>query len=270
MMQIYQQKILKACWFVFLALVYVILCMAIDMRELVNHSISLRPDGKIYIPADIKRIKLDIGLSYSAPMSQEWLTREDDLLVFGFEPNPEAVASILNGATKRHSEHGNPLEVRFIGKRFFLIPCALGRSLTGTIPLFVTQVDCGCSSIYRPNSFAIERVVEVPIFSLADFFDLFPFDTHPVIEYIKIDAQGSDLDIVKSAGHYIAERVVYITLEPENDQYAGTKNSLQEIETYFRSIGFVRHISVDVIDPTYVNLRYLSYAKKQHIKIWQR
>ncbi len=84
MIQVYQQKILKSCWFVFLALVYVIPCMAVDIQELVNRSIPLRPDGKIEIPAHIKRVKLDIGLSYSAPMSQEWLTREDDLLVVWF------------------------------------------------------------------------------------------------------------------------------------------------------------------------------------------
>lgn len=99
-----------------------------NFKKFISQTVSLRPDGKIEIPAHIKHIKLDIGLSYSAPMSQYWLTHENNLLVFGFEPNPAAVASILKGAKKRHPDHGEPLETKLIGKNFFLIPCALGRS----------------------------------------------------------------------------------------------------------------------------------------------
>ena len=194
-----------------------------DLRNLIRDNIPFRQDGKIYIQNHIKHVKLDIGLSYSAPMSQYWLTHEDDLMVFGFEPNPTAVQSILNGAVKQHPSHGIPLEKRFIGKSFFLIPCALGLSQEKMIKFFVTKEDCGCSSLFEPKSFEVERIINVPIFSLSDFFDLFPFDTHPVIDYIKIDAQGADLDIVKSAGKYLQDRVVYITLEAENSQYKETK-----------------------------------------------
>lgn len=87
---------------------------------LLNNGISLRKsDGKIEIPNHIKHIKLDIGLSYSAPMSQYWLSHEKDLLVFGFEPNPACVESIFKGATKWHPSHGDPLEPRFVNKNFF-------------------------------------------------------------------------------------------------------------------------------------------------------
>ena len=66
-----------------------------DLKTIMQETISFRQDGKIEIPTHIKHIKLDIGLSYFAPMSQYWLTHEDDVLVFGFEPNPAAVSSIL-------------------------------------------------------------------------------------------------------------------------------------------------------------------------------
>lgn len=232
-----------------------------DLTTLVRHVVPLRPDGKIEIPAHIKHIKLDIGLSYSAPMSQYWLTHENDLLVFGFEPNPASVQSVLSGRF---------LEKRFIGKSFFLIPCALGPSTTNTIKFFVTQNDHGCSSIYPPLYFPIERIIEVPIFSLSDFFELFPFDSHPVIEYIKIDAQGADLDIVKSAEHYLVERVIYITLEAENNQYADTVNSPNDIDNYMQSIGFVRYTSPYTMDPTYFNPRFSEYVKNHTVQIYQK
>lgn len=240
-----------------------------SFKIFISTIIPLREDGKISIPAHIQHIKLDIGLSYSAPMSQHWLTREDNLMVFGFEPNPAAVESILNGATKRHPSHGTPLEKRFIGKTFFLIPCALGLSQEKSINFFITKNDCGCSSFYEPKNFEVERIITVPIFSLIDFFELFPFDTHPIIDYIKIDAQGADLDIVKSAGNYLKEHVIYITLEPENLEYKNTRNSKEEIQTYMDSIGFVEHKSSLTNDPTYFNPRFAQYIQEHAIEIYQ-
>jgi hypothetical protein len=39
-----------------------------DLRTFIQDTISLRADGKIAIPSHIKHIKLDIDLSYSAPL----------------------------------------------------------------------------------------------------------------------------------------------------------------------------------------------------------
>lgn len=243
---------------------------SVKFSEFVSHCVPLRSDGKIDIPDHIKHIKLDIGLSYSAPMSQHWLSQENDLMVFGFEPHPASVKSILEGAVKKNPLHGQPLEKKYIGKNFFLVPCALGISDKAKVKFFITQEDCGCSSLYTPKQMNIAEIIEVPIFLLSDFFDSFPFDTHPVIEYIKIDAQGADLDIVKSAGAYIAERVVYITLEAENSQYANTHNSHDEIDRYMKHMGFVAHATHHTSDPTYFNTRFKDYVTSHEITIYQK
>src|SRR5579872_5432908 len=117
-----------------------------DLKSFVGKIIAFGPDGKIDIPKHINHIKIDIGLSYSAPMAQYWLSHEENLLVFGFEPNPNSVQSILQGAAKQHNSHATPLETKFIGQNFFLIPCALGISSKPTVPFFITKNDCGCSS----------------------------------------------------------------------------------------------------------------------------
>jgi hypothetical protein len=244
-----------------------------DFKEFISNNIPLREDGRIYIPHHIKHVKLDIGLSYFAPMSQYWLTHENDLIVFGFEPNPPSVESLLNGAIIQHPSLGAPLEKRFVGTSFFLIPCALGLSSQPFVKLFVTK-NCDCSSIYKSkeivNDLEIERVINVPIFSLADFFDLFPFDTHPVIDYINIDTQGADLDIAKSAGSYLKDKVIYITLEAENSHYANTVNSQQDIQNYMDSIGFVKCSSFLTSDPTYFNPRFAKYIKQNVVTIYQQ
>ena len=240
-----------------------------NFLSFIKNNVPLRADGKIAIPAHIKHVKLDIGLSYNAPMSQHWLSHEEDLLVFGFEPNPSSVHAILYENTKRHSAHGDPLDKKYIGKNFFLIPCALGLESNKLIQFFITKEDCGCSSIYWPKYFDINQVIEVPLFSLSDFFDIFPFDTHPVIDYIKIDAQGSDLNIAKSAGKYLEEHVAYITLEAENSQYENTNNSFEAIDKYMKSIGFIRVCCPETNDPTYFNPRFTDYVKNNVVQIYQ-
>jgi Methyltransferase FkbM domain len=239
-------------------------------REFLSEHIPLDPiTGKIAIPENVKHVKLDIGLSYSAPMSQHWLSHEENLMVFGFEPNPAAVTSIKNGAVRVSPLHGEPLDVKYLNRSFFVVPCALGLSEQNTARFYITREDCGCSSLYEPVFFDVADVIAVPLFSLSDFFDLFPFDKHPLIEYIKIDAQGSDLNIVKSAGHYLSDRVIYITIEAENWRYRNTTNSEADIDMYMESVGFVRYHSGNVEDPTYLNVRYIDYAQENEIKIFQ-
>jgi FkbM family methyltransferase len=212
-------------------------------------------DGKIFIPSSTKHVKIDIGLSYSAPHSQLWLNKEDDLIVFGFEPHPESCLSILNGSVKRDPSHGETLEKKYINNGFYLIPCALGLE-NKTVTLYSASDDIGCSSIYEPVNIVIDNILTVPCFTLKSFFDLFPFDEHPLIDYIKIDAQGADLDIIKSAEDYISNHIIVITIEAENEQYKNTNNSLDVIYNYMLNIGFEFISSKMTVDPTFINKKF--------------
>lgn len=242
-----------------------------NLKAIIEKNVPFRTDGKISIPHSIQHVRIDIGLSYSAPMSQHWLSHhsEKNLLVFGFEPNPSCVESICSGAQKWHPSHGTPLNKEYIGSQFFVIPCALGIEHNQSAKFYVTQ-DCGCSSLYAPKIITLEKTITVPIFTLANFFDLFPFDTHPIIDYIKIDAQGADLDIVKGAAHYLSERVVYVTLEAEDFHYDNTTNSVSAIEEFMIQNGFIRYNSSNTEDPTYFNPRFLDYTKETQIQIYQK
>jgi hypothetical protein len=216
---------------------------------------------KTLLDNGIKRVKIDIGLSYNAPVSQVWLSREPDLVVFGFEPNPDNVRSILSGNNKkRHGSHGDPINHEYIGTRFFLIPVALNNVTQHTkLPFYCTSIDSGTSSLHKPvdprlGSFT---TVEVDVFPLSHFFDLFPWDRFPYIECIKIDAQGSDLDIIRSAGHYLKERVVYVIAEPETDQYENcSHNNMRAMLDYLEPLGFFLINHPNTNDPTFLNSRF--------------
>lgn len=238
-------------------------------------SYILDENRKIKIPDEIRKVKLDIGLSYSAPHSQSWLLEnENNLMVFGFEPHPGNINSIKNGSIKREVSHGDPLDVKFIKEgKFKLIPCALGKENKDTT-LYMTKEDSGCSSIHEPLYFEIEDKINVKMFTLKNFFDIFPWDKIQFIDYIKIDAQGNDLDIIKGAGNYLSEKVVFITAEPESNQYKNVINNENEMDEYMNSIGFIK-INKNIfpncysIDPTYININFLQYPFIYNITYFQ-
>lgn len=211
------------------------------------------------IPPNINRIKLDVGLSYNAPESQIWLEHDKDLFVFGFEPNEDNIKSIESGnIQKRHPMHGDPISTENF-ERFCLIPVALSNVETETeMDFYEMEQDSGSSSLNRPICpllGGVKTVRKVPVFSLKHFFEEFDWERFPFIEYLKIDAQGSDLDILKSAGDYLRERVVYVTAEPEMYAYEGVvENSLDNISIYMHQQGFVRIQHPNTVDPTYYNV----------------
>ena len=223
------------------------------------------------IPECKKRVKIDIGLSYNAPFTQIWFendNKNNDLYVFGFEPNPENYNSILNKNIVRKEGHGKPLINEYINDDYMqLIPVALSDK-NGEMDFYCMKKDSGTSSLYRPvdNGYLgdIKEVVKVPVFTLKDFFDIFDWNKFPIIEYIKIDAQGSDFDILKGAGDYLKERVVYITAEAEEFQYHDCKhNNLNNMKDYLEKQNFIfinKHPNTS--DPTFINKKFIDLFDK--------
>ena len=231
-------------------------------------------DDKILIDPSIKHIKIDVGLAYNAPQSQKWLENQKDLLIFAFEPNPDAIKCIHDpNNKKRHECHGEPLNVNYINKNIYIIPVALTDVPGSQLDFYVTENDDGCSSLLKPKQSFIERVdrplkkiIQVPGFTLKDFFELLPLDTIEYIEYIKTDAQGSDLNIIMSGAEYIQDKVVFVTMEAESTDYDNSENNnLGHMAAYMDSIGFihVKHPLTD--DPTFLNKKFLHLASSVFI-----
>jgi FkbM family methyltransferase len=225
-------------------------------------------------PENTKHIKIDIGMSYGGNQSQVWFENTPDLYVFGFEPNPDCVEILRRGNIQiQQPFHPPPIADKYLESQFTLIPVAIAEVDTPSeMDFYKMQNDCGTSSLKQPiDPFIgpVKEVVKVPVYSLRHFFDVFPWDKFGYIEYIKIDAQGSDLDILKSAGNYLGERVVYVTAEPETYQYAGCQhNNEYNMIEYMRTQGFERVHHPNTHDPTFINTRFLHL--KDEIFIYQK
>lgn len=228
--------------------------------------------GFISIPDTIKQVKLDVGLSYSAPQTQIWLSNEPNLLVFGFEPNPESVQSIKSQSNKKRAEsHGDVLNTEYlIQKKAYIIQTALGNKEYGSIPFYITKNDAGCSSLFKPKDeyHIFEKRIEVPVYKLSSFFKFFPFHKIPYISFLKIDAQGSDLDILIGAEHYLSQYVVYITVESDGFQYEGADHDNEHsVYSFLTNQGFIRVRHPNTTDPTYINSKYTHLS---NLFIYQR
>lgn len=239
------------------------------MQDILEKSNITVYNNKIIIPEEIQHVKLDVGLSYGANMSQDWLTHENDLLVFGFEPNPESVRLLRSANNpKQHPAHPDVIEQRFIDKQFFIVPVALGAEKEDDKDFYITTLDEGCSSFYKPSGvlFNVSKVIKVPVFPLKDFLDYFPWDQIPYIEYLKIDAQGSDLDIIRGLGSYI-EKIVFITTEATvGNLYLDVKdNDVSKVDSFMLDRGFFRILHPKTKDATYLNFRFRDIASKIYI-----
>jgi FkbM family methyltransferase len=226
----------------------------------------------ISISDTIKHIKIDIGLSYNAIQSQSWLENESNLLIFGFEPNPSSIDTIKKqNYGSRCGRRG--LESKWLNNNIFILPVALSDYNKTEMDFYVTSGDEGCSSLFEPNfnqlpsTHGLEKIIKVPVYKLSDFFELFPFDKFPIIEYIKVDAQGSDLAIIKGGGQYLQNHVIYITLEAESTQYFGSEDNNEiSIKSYMASIGFEQIQHPNTSDPTFMNTKFKDIAPSIFIK----
>ena len=198
-------------------------------RQFIAKRLDLFVDknGFIPIPEFITHIKIDVGLSFTAPHALNWLNESDDLFVIGFEPLAENVEILRKTLSK---EENNSIKDRFL-----IVSCALANSI-GVKEIFVTS-DKGLASILEPKQYSIETTRTIKTETLDNFMNLVNLDKFDKIDYIKTDCQGFDLEVLKGATNILKSTVV-VTCEAESDHYEGANNSTEELQMFFEQIGF--------------------------------
>ena len=146
-------------------------------------------------------------------------------------------------------------------------------------------MDPGCSSFLKPVSLEIDRIELVNVFKLDTILEHFPYNRIPYIEHLKIDAQGTDFNVVKGVKNNLS-RILFVTLEIDTANYVGSNQSEKEVNEFFRLNGFhrisnsilsrinrkIRRINVDLEtdDPTYINLSLYFELGRPQKWIYQR
>lgn len=224
------------------------------------------------IPETANKIKIDIGLSYNAPNSAVWLNSEPTTFVIGVEPGKEAVQSIITNGLIAHQTGDR---VSALNPHFSLIHSAVGNveikkvlDLLYEFPIqkfYLTKGDVGTSSLLKPIKFEIEKEYNVQVIPLWCILEGLDWDRFDYVELLKIDTQGNDLEVIKSAGDWL-DKVVYLHCEINtHGEYEGEPNP-NDYNEYLAQKGFKvvsdgSIVNGVVVDRLYVNQRWLNVAE---------
>jgi FkbM family methyltransferase len=217
--------------------------------------------NKIDIPKQFRIINFDIGLSFSACHTQQWIKNNDDVFVIAIEAHPDNVRHLHEGiqTTFYHRKKSHYLNKKHINTRCYILPCAVCNSNTKKIGLYNTR-DTGQCSIYTPPShsdkFEYEGKIDAPAFKLIDIINVLPLERIDIIGYIKVDTQGSDLEVIKSGENILKEKVAYITMESDTKYGSGDTNSRASMVKYMRTLEFDTVKLPNVNDITFLNRKF--------------
>jgi len=192
----------------------------------------------IQVPPGISRIYIDVGAHFKTEFFTR-LSEDYSLFVVGFEPSPTTFAA--------HQE-------KFKHERLLLLNVAVGPELR-YVPFYVNEDGAHCNSLLRRsagfisprNSNGKQAVVhcqkrgvpvQVPVIPLSLIVDQL---TH--VDYLKIDAQGYDLEVLKSVSSSFL-KISSIKVECQevgSDLHLALYENMSqcpEIETYMREKGW--------------------------------
>jgi hypothetical protein len=133
-------------------------------------------------------------------------------------------------------------------------------------------IDVGCSSLLKPAEITnppfrgVKESFEVNVITLEHFFNnnKHILEKFKRIEYVKIDAQGSDLNIIKGSASFIKENVVWVTAEGDGNYYKeecseDNKCNRKNIVEFMCNLGFVEYDHPKTSDPTFYNPKFSDF-----------
>jgi len=235
----------------------------------------------IKLKENIKRVRLDVGTSSTAPNSAFWLSKYTDMAVFGFEPNPFNVDGVRNGIDVYQNDYkliqnkgiitkDNTVIATFDERnnQFEIFEVAIDNVDTPTNKTFycTSELNTGCSSLHRPiderlNGVVTEKEIQVNVISLNEFFKNFNWEQVPYIEFLKTDTQSNDLNVIKSCGEYL-KKICFVQSEYHtHSAYEGELSQLDAFNNfnqYMLQNGFKCYFSSST-DASYVNEELIAY-----------
>lgn len=227
----------------------------------------LNENGKFDVPSNAESIRFDIGLSYCAPNSAYWLNKNKNTFVFGIEANKYAVDSIIKNGLYTN-QYG--ISIPFPNDNFLLLNLALDNvSEKTTKPFYHMSNDVGVSSLLKPTKElddSVRELSEVDVYSFFELLDKIDWERFNHIDVVKIDTQGKDLDIIKSAGKYL-DKIVYLNCEVNTFNYYENNPKPIEFDNFLLENNFEKvinnsYVNGEVVDSTYFNKSYESLRNK--------
>jgi len=166
--------------------------------------------------------------------SQGWQIFAPNLSIYGFDADADAC-----------DEANAELESRQINWKEIHIPLAIGKAIEERT-LYVTKHPM-CSSLYPPNEPYLERLAGLPELVNLDFS--FEIDTTTLddfcqeegvneIDFMQIDVQGADLDVLEGATNILSCGTLAIQVEVEFSHLYTNQPLFADVDIFLRKHDF--------------------------------
>jgi FkbM family methyltransferase len=166
--------------------------------------------------------------------SQGWQIFAPNLSIYGFDADADAC-----------DEANAELDARQINWKEIHIPLALGKAIEERT-LYVTKAPM-CSSLYPPNEPYLARFAGLPELVNLDFS--FEVDTTTLdnfcqeekineIDFLQIDVQGADLDVLEGARNILSSGTLAIQIEVEFSHLYTNQPLFADVDTFLRNHDF--------------------------------
>jgi FkbM family methyltransferase len=170
---------------------------------------------------------LDVGVR--GGIEDVWTSRLEQLRVFGFDADEGECAKLAD---------------RFPSPRLRFVPLALGATV-GPATLYRTE-DPACASLYPPDddtaalypALSVTRLAGTSPVGLATLDAWADEEGVTDVSYIKLDAQGAELDILRGAVRLL-ERVWALRVEVEFNPIYREQPLFGDVDAFLRQQGFV-------------------------------
>lgn len=209
------------------------------------HSLSLlkeiRPD--LFEPHYVwGNIKIDIGMSFNAPMTINWLSNEEGLVVLGFEPDKRNFNQIANlSCCTFFSDNFIILKIKQNIAIIFRMALSADESVTYR-RLYQTIIDSGGSSLHKPIAFKYANQKElVETWNLDSILRCQPFDSIDLIHHIKIDTQGHDFQVCLGALNTLKYTLVLTAESSVGRDYEVDPDECEKLKILVSELGFCRY-----------------------------
>ena len=218
------------------------------------------------IPPLCTKLFIDVGTSIDAPNAASWLKTYPDCFVIGIEPNPENIDVLRKGRNGNVSfaylsldknavmQYNKP--VAEINDRFCILECAIDNVEAPTTTSFYMTDDrnSGCSSLLKPTKklgLDIKKVHQVSVIPLEMILKKLIPSRFDYVTFLKTDAQGKDIDVVKSCKEYLS-KILIIQMEVNTGGQYENEQKLEDIEEFIFANGFTS-VGGTAYDRIYMN-----------------
>jgi FkbM family methyltransferase len=190
------------------------------------------------LPENVPTVMVvDIGAMIAGKNRFDGLVERGMAQVIGFEPEPTEYQKLKAGADARH----------------VYLPYFVGSGQSATF--YHCSPEGGCSSLYRPNRRIIDLLTLLgdPVIAFFDILGtsevvtkrLDDIEELKACDLLKIDVQGSELDVLKGAVLTLRETAV-VELEVEFVPLYEEQPLFAEVDIFMRNNGFLLHKFADV------------------------